>query len=93
MQIIGTNELNCNKKFRTQGESDVCPFCPIIEDEAHFLLECHMYRNLRYKYISRHWISLNNIEWKELVANDNLEIVKDTALYIQKALKIREDNL
>ena len=52
-----------------------------------------MYRNLRYKYISRHWISLNNIEWKELVANDNLEIVKDTALYIQKALKIREDNL
>ena len=59
---MGTNELNCNKKFRFQGEPDVCPFCPIIEDEAHFLLECYMYRNLRYKYISRHWITLNNIE-------------------------------
>ena len=55
----------------------------------HILLKCPTYRVLRNKYISRYWINLNNVSVKDLIANENSDIVRGVAIFIFYALEAR----
>ena len=75
----------------------ICSFCPSIEDECHFILKCHIYRELRNGLI-------NSIKQKlnigTQVLNDtnqmlkyvlgNTEIAPIVAKYLTKTLEIRD---
>ena len=75
----------------------ICPFCPFIEDECHFILKCHVYNELRNDLI-------NSIKEKlnigTSVVNDtnrmlkyilgNTEIAPIVAKYLTRTLEIRE---
>ena len=74
-----------------------CPFCPVVEDETHFLLTCNIYSILRNDF-------LDNVEEKlrdePLVRTDgqvmikyllgNTEISPMVAKYLNKTLKLRD---
>ena len=74
-----------------------CPFCPVVEDETHFLLTCNIYSILRNDL-------LDNVEEKlrdePLVRTDgqvmikyllgNTEISPMVAKYLNKTLKLRD---
>ena len=86
---FGVNELRANRRFMNPQANRKCPFCLEDEDEIHVLLNCPTYRNLRNKYIGKFWITLNNITLKDLLANDNPEIVRGIAFFIFYALELR----
>ena len=88
---LGIIELNYNKRFNDPNADKDCPFCREVETEEHFLLDCTSYNQLRFKYISRHWITLNNVNVNDLIANKNSEITKSTAQYAYHALRKREE--
>ena len=83
-------DINKNKKINNPNQDETCPFCPNrTENEHHFLLSCPQYEALRNKYIGRYWITLNNVQVKDLF--DNEEITKMTATYTFYAAKLREE--
>ena len=47
-----------------------------------FFIKCPAYKEIRNKYLNKFWITLNNVSVKDLVANDNPDIVRNTAVYI-----------
>ena len=86
---FGINELRGNRKYINPQAIRICPFCTYEETDYHFLVKCAMYRELRTKYISKYWITLNNVSVGDLVNNNNLEIVRGTAAFIYYALQLR----
>ena len=88
---IGIIELNYNKRFNEPNADTSCPFCTEVETEKHFLLDCTTYNQLRSKYISRHWITLNNVNLNDLLTNANKEIIRSTAHFAYHALRKREE--
>ena len=86
---FGINELRANRRFINPQANRVCPFCTYEETDFHFLVKCAMYRELRAKYILKYWINLNNVSVKDLVSNGNLDIVRNTAVFIFYALQLR----
>ena len=90
---LGITELNSNKRFNDPDPDTNCPFCELEETEEHFLLDCPNYNQLRFKYISKYWITLNNVSLHDLINNTNKEITKTTAQYIYHALRMREETL
>ena len=87
---FGVNELRGNRKFLNPQANRKCPFCVYDESDDHFLLKCPTYKDLRVKYLLKFWITLNSVSVKDLVSNDNPEIVKNTATFIFYALQLRE---
>ena len=87
---FGITEINSNNKYTNPLKPKNCPFCNTPEDEEHFLLACPTYDSLRLKYISKHWLTLNNTTTTDLLQSDNKNITLRTALYIDKALCKRE---
>ena len=71
-----------------------CPFCPVVEDETHFLLTCNIYSILRNDLLENVEEKLRN---KPLVRTDgqvmmryllgNTEISPMVAKYMNKTLK------
>lgn len=75
---------------RTPINERKCRNCNKLEDEFHFLLECPLYSDLRKMYIKRYfWNRPNMIKLQELMSSNNKNIIKNTALYIEKAFRIR----
>ena len=87
---FGITELNNNKRFTNPEQSRTCPFCTTDEDEEHFLLKCPTYNHLRHKYIAKHWITLNNVTVADLLGDSHKQLSVDTAIYIDRALRKRE---
>lgn len=67
-----------------------CRHCNKLEDEYHFLLECVLYADLRKQYIKKYfWTRPNMLKLKELMSTRNKRILWNTALYVEKAFKLR----
>ena len=73
-----------------------CPFCPLVEDETHFLMVCHIYATLRNDLIEAVEEKLKDelmvksdikLMTKYLLGNN--EIAPLVAKYITKALELR----
>ena len=88
---LGLNDLNVNIRYKENVKT--CPFCNQLENELHFLLKCKAYDPIRDKYILKHrqFRNGNVIELKQLLANSNVYITRDVAMYIYYALKKREE--
>ena len=57
---------------------------------SHFLLECILYEDLRKQYIKKYfWHRPNMLKLRELMSAKNRNIIKNTAIYIEKAFKFR----
>ena len=90
---FGMIDINKNKKLNNPNHDETCPFCPNrTENEYHFLLQCPQYEELRNKYIKRYWITLNNVQVKDLINNEE-QITKMTATYTFYAAKLREESI
>ena len=68
-----------------------CPYCEIyVEDECHFMLECPLYTDIRHKYLPNVNNNLPLNAFYILMASDNVNIIRNIAMYIYYALKDRE---
>ena len=75
---------------RTPVDERKCNYCNKLEDEFHFLLECTLYEDLRKQYIKKYfWHRPNMLKLRELMSTKNRTIIKNTAIYIEKAFKFR----
>ena len=87
---FGVNELRANRRYVNPQANRQCPYCTEDEDEMHILVVCPTYRELREKYITKYWVTLNNVTLKDLVENENQDIVRGVATFVYYALGIRD---
>ena len=67
-----------------------CFRCQKLEDEFHFLFECELYSDLRYRYLKIYVRNRPNIlKLKELMSSSNKKIICNLAIFIQKAFDIK----
>ena len=67
-----------------------CLYCHKLEDELHFVLECKLYSDLRKQYIKKYyWKRPSMIKFIELMKNENVKVVRNLSLFVNKAFKIR----
>ena len=89
---FGVLELRANRRFTNPQANRQCSFCVEEETEEHFLLKCPAYVDIRNKYLAHNWITLNNLSVKDLVANENSNIVRSTAVFIHHAMVHRDNH-
>ena len=76
------------------GDDALCPFCrDTSEDEAHFLLECDTYTDLREKYLGRYMQYVQSRTFLFLIDGQGYVKTKHVAMYIHYALKRRHQRL
>ena len=73
-----------------------CPFCPLVEDEAHFLMQCHIYTPMRDNLLDTVEEKLKD---KLMIRTDtkimlkyllgNTEIAPLVAKYVTKTLELQ----
>ena len=79
------------KPNRTPLDDRVCLICGVLEDEFHFMLECSLYNDERKKYIKRYyWQRPNMPKFIQLMSSENASVIKNIAIFIEKAFKIRQ---
>ena len=69
-----------------------CTFCRSdeIEDEYHFIISCSFYNEIRKVYIPKYYISRPSMfKFIELLNCSSVKILKNLAIYVIKALEIR----
>ena len=89
---LGVSGLRTHQAFG--GDDTHCPFCiNQVEDEAHFLLECSIYQDLREKYIERYIQYINSRSFIFLIDGRGYIKTKNTAMFIHYALKRRLQRL
>ena len=60
-----------------------CSLCQVLEDEYHFVLECNVYAELRYKYIPKHyWKRPSMYKFVELLNTTYMKILRNLSIYI-----------
>ena len=70
----------------------ICPFCKIIEDEFHFVLECKCFNDLRSRYIKRYyWKHPSMLKFIQLLKDDNCKVIRNLAIYVYKAFIYRQE--
>ena len=89
---FGIIDLKYYDIYKNPEADTKCPFCTEEEIEDHILLKCPTYNDLRDKYLLRRWITLKNVEVKDLLGNQHQEVQHCVALFIYHALR-RRDNL
>ena len=78
--------------YRTPIEERKCLFCNCLEDEFHFILECHLYQDLRNEYIKKYiWNRPNIPKFNELLQSENKKTIKNLSVYIYKSFKKRNE--
>ena len=71
-----------------------CSLCQVLEDEYHFVLECNVYAELRYKYIPKHyWKRPSMYKFVELLNTTNMKILRNLSMYINHAFQCRTEQL
>ena len=70
-----------------------CSVCNVLEDEFHFVIICSLYKDLRKIYIKRYyWQRPNMLKFLELFATENITIIKNLSIFIEKAFKLRDQS-
>lgn len=70
----------------------LCSTCHMLEDEFHFVLQCVRYDDLRSQYITKHFYTRPNMyKFVKLMSSSNESILKNLALYVKKAFKVRAE--
>ena len=60
-----------------------CSLCQVLEDEYHFVLECNVYAELRYKYIPKYyWKRPYMYKVVELLNTTYMKILRNLSIYI-----------
>ena len=87
----GANYLNANRRFIHKNPFTKCPFCPETETEFHLLIICPKYKDLREKYVYKHFREeiCRNITLDKLINNDKEEIIRDIAVFTHQAFNRR----
>lgn len=71
-----------------------CFMCQVVEDEYHFVIECHLYSDLRQKYISKYyWQRPSMFKFIELIKSSNRGCLRKLGTFIKQAFKVRTDFL
>ena len=88
---LGMSELYSHQyRFREDPPSMLCPSCKEDdEDDAHFLLECPAYEDLRSRYI-RFAINPMTLNYVSLLASCDVEIIRAVSIYLYFAFKRRK---
>ena len=80
------------KPVKTPLNERICFICGVLEDEFHFILECPLYSDLRQNYIQRYyWQRANMPKFIQLMTSESVRVIKNLAMFIEKAFKKRED--
>ena len=87
---MGIIDIRFNETFHKPDNNFKCPFCIKIENELHIRLECPTYQFLRHKFISRYWITTNNLTLRDLFNNENTDITRGVAMFLYYAMKKRD---
>ena len=72
----------------------ICKVCNSkqIEDEFHFILICHVYNDLRFRYLpKKYYTNPTLIKLYRLLANRNEKIIHDVSQYLYHAYHRRKD--
>ncbi|MCG7867658.1 MAG: reverse transcriptase family protein, partial [Candidatus Thiodiazotropha taylori] len=82
------------KPVRVPLNERKCINCQVIEDEYHFIIECHLYNDLRKKYISKYfWSRPSMFKFVELINSTNQNCVRKLGAFIYQAFKLRTELL
>ena len=91
LMIEKGRHLNIDKSLRK------CPFCPLIEDELHFLVNCKMFAPLREELMNNVQYTLTGTNFKEMtdqgiliILLENIEIAPLVAKYLRRSMELRE---
>ena len=88
---LGLNNLKVNRRFSQSNFDKNCDFCEdVLEDEQHFLFECHKYEPIREKYLHRYF-NLDVITVAELLQTLDLICIRQLAMYIYYGLEMRKN--
>lgn len=80
------------KPVSTPVAERLCSTCHMLEDEFHFVLQCVRYDDLRSQYITKHFYTRPNMyKFVKLMSSSNESILKNLALYVKKAFKVRAE--
>ena len=83
-----------SKPARVPINERKCVNCQVIEDEYHFIIECHLYNDLRKKYISKYfWIRPSMFKFVELINSTNQNCIRKLGAFIYQAFKLRTELL
>ena len=89
---LGIIDLNVNKRYN--AVPNMCPFCPSVENELHFLLHCPKYQELREKYILKYFTDKVHVPpLMFLLQNESMHITRSVAMYCYYAMKTREEEI
>ena len=65
-----------------------CRLYNVMEDEYHFVIECHRYNGLRKKYIPKYYFQRPSMyKFIELVTTENNTLMKKFVSFVYQALK------
>ena len=90
---VAASYLHVNRRLINPNACIKCPFYSQAETELHFLTECIFYRELREKYISKHFTDTTSVTLNQLIANESMLVTSDVAMYINYGLKVRAERL
>ena len=78
---FGIINIGYNNRFFKTHKSQMCRLCNTVEDEDHFILKCPKFHDLRRKYIAGHWITLNNVSYKDIITSGNVNMTRGLSMY------------
>lgn len=82
------------KPVRVPVEERICPFCNVLEDEYHFVLECIMLKDLRVMYIKKYyWNHPSNFKFVALMTTENVSDIRNLSVFTYKAFIQRQQLL
>ena len=90
---LGVSDVNVHKfRYRAHSNNDLtCPLCnESIEDEVHFVLCCPAFDHIRQKYIPAKYTNQPNLFRLSLLLASSYPDVRNLAVYLCKAFKIRD---
>ena len=71
-------------------ENIKCQNCNTLEDESHFILECHLYQDLRAEYIKRYyWVRPIMPKLTDLLKLENKTTINKLSVYSFKRFQKR----
>ena len=93
-------EIEAGRYNKTEIQDRLCPFCKTlgkieVEDEAHFLIRCPQYKELRERYLPLNILSNNDLTDERKMINilKNSECCKSLAKFTYQAFEERKENL
>ena len=89
--LMGVSLIMTHKLRFIQDNDTVCPMCmEEEEDEIHFILHCHVYHDLRLKYLAPLDSPPNVNTFQLLLRSVDESLIKSLCTYLNQAFKRRE---